>query len=145
LRNKKRILYAVYAVVISLVIVFAYTFPLLLSAHKQRNALEATFSQYSHALLATDYAAAYSYGDAAFKAELTQQEFAGQQASFVSKLGKPKAIDIEGFDVRGHGSPIRRIAIIREDRRYENGAVHILSEFHFEYGRWQLFGYKQVD
>jgi len=143
LKNKKRIVYGI--AVTFLVVALTYTLPLLLAGHKQRKALEATFTHYSSALIQEDYPSAYSFGDAEFRAQLKPEDFASQQKSLVSKLGRMESAGIEGYDIHGQGSPMRWIGVIREIRRYEKGEVHILSEFHFEEGHWQLFGYKEVN
>jgi hypothetical protein len=47
--------------------------------------------------------------------------------------------------MHGRGSPLKWIGIVEEDRNYDRGRVRFVNEFHFEDGRWQLFGAKQID
>lgn len=139
--KKRQILFGL---AVFIIVAFICNMPGLLSAHRQRVALEATFQQYSNAIVARDYPAAYSYYGSAFKTAITLQDFIAQERSFESKLGRIKSTNVAGFYMHGRGSPMVWTALIREVRRYENGEVHLLCEFHFEDGRWQLFGYKQI-
>jgi hypothetical protein len=113
--------------------------------HRQHKAFETTFRQYSSAILARDYATAYSLGDQAFRDAVPEQDFKAEQQALETKLGALDSSSTESLDIEGNGDPMEWTARVREVRNYRNGKFHTLYEFRFENGRWQLFGFKQDD
>jgi hypothetical protein len=141
LKTWKRVLYAVLAFVAIAVI---YNFPGQIALYRQKRDLEKTFRGYSRAIESRDYTGAYAYGDSLFKAAIGPQAFAAQQSAFESQFGALKSIREGGLYMHGRGSPMQWIGIVEEVRDYDRGKVHLACEFHFEDGRWQIFGYKQI-
>jgi hypothetical protein len=122
-----------------------YTTPYMRIARAQRDAFDAMFKRYSNAIAARDYATAYSIGDQEFQKTLSESDFAAEQESLEAAWGRLESSSTESFKVDGQGEPMEWRAKLRELRRYQNGTLHLLYEFHFEDGRLQLFGFRLVD
>jgi hypothetical protein len=142
--QKRKWAYVAIAVVLVYVGIRIYTYPLVQLTNGKRKALESTFRQYSKDILARDYAAAYSLGDQAFRESSTMEGFIAEQQGLETKLG-PLESSTETVGIEAHGSPTEWTGLVREIRNYRNGRFHVLYEFRFEDGRWQLYGFKQDD
>lgn len=143
-RLKKRHIVWLVIVTCCIVVTLAYTIPLLKSAGHQRSELERTFDDYAREIEGHDYQSAYGHCDSAFDSSLSLDGFVQQQQLLESNLGAFEASTIDGIRMRDHGEPMRWIGFVAERRRYAQGQVHFLYEFHLEEGRWKIFGYKQL-
>jgi hypothetical protein len=121
-----------------------YMAPYLQAGRSKQKAFDSTFRRYSNAIASRDYATAYSIGSREFQGALSEPDFMTGEQSLESKWGKLVSSTTENFTIDGQLDPIEWTAKLRERRRYQNGDVHLLYEFHFVDGRWELFGYKVV-
>jgi len=119
--------------------------PTLRVALAQRDAADTTFRRYSDAIRVRDFATAYSIGSQEFRDALSEPDFAAGQQLLEAKWGKLMSSETEAFSFVGHGDPVEWTAKVRERRHYEHGDVHLLYEFHSNGGRWELFGYKEIE
>ena len=144
--KKRQVVYRALVLVAVLILIALFNnFRLQVAAYRQKRVLESTFREYAQDLVSRNYTAAYAYGDRAFKEALDPQAFAAQQQALESRFGVLKSVRESGFDMHGRGSPMEWTAAVAETREYEKREVHITNEFHFENGRWQLFGYERTD
>ena len=144
MKNRKWV-YLVIGVLLVGIAIRIYTAPYMRIAHAQQKIFDATYSRYANSIKARDYAAAYSLGSQEFRQALSEPDFVAGQQSLEGKWGKLVSSETENFKIEGHGDPTEWIAKLRERRHYEKGEVQLLYEFHFDGGRWQLFGYTEVD
>jgi hypothetical protein len=123
---------------------FGMNLPNLIAAHKQRKSAEAAFNEYCTALVAHDYQRAFSLATEAFQRATPYSIFVEKETLLESEYGQLKSMKIGGIYVHGKGSPLRWTALFESIRNYEKGELRLVSEFHFENGRWLLFGYKRL-
>jgi hypothetical protein len=131
------------AAVLVAAVILAYTEPGMREVHRQHQAFNAAFQQYSSAILARDYPAAYSLGGREFRAVLSQSDFAKEQQELESRLGILESASVAKLEIRGSGDPAQWIAKVQELRHYKNGNLYLRYEFRFEDGQWRLFGYQE--
>jgi hypothetical protein len=139
---KRKWPYLAALLVVLLLILKILTSPLMQVGHQRQKQFDETYSRFSNAILARDFATAYSIGDPDFREVTSEKDFIDQQQEIEARLGPLESSKILNFKIYGHGNSLEWIAQIREARRYKNGNFNIIYEFHFEDDRWQLSGYR---
>jgi hypothetical protein len=138
-----RWLYVFVAAILVLIGIRIYIAPYRQLLHQRHEAFDATFRQYSNAVLARDYATAYSFGGREFRIALSEPDFAAEQQSLEDKFGNLESSRSQSLSIEGKTDPGSWSAKVLEVRHYRRGNVRLLYKFLFEDGRWQLFGYQE--
>lgn len=122
----------------------AMTAPEIIRAWRQKKAVERTFAEYSAALVNKQFDNAYRYCGKDFRQVASFPDFVGHQQDLQSKFGNLKSVKARGIVVTVKASPPSQTAVIKADLEYEVKELRVVYEFHYEDGRWALYGYKQM-
>jgi hypothetical protein len=119
------------------------TAPELIKAIKQRDVVERTFSEYADAIVTGNWQSAYDRGGNDFRAATPFDNFVSSLVGLQRKYGKLLSVKQKGLELHVYRSPEKQIARISADHQYEKRTISFVYEFHFEDGRWALYGFEQ--
>jgi len=120
------------------------TAPEIATAVRQKRNVERTFVSFSSALVSNNLETAYEFSGSEFRSKASLSDFTGHQEALQKRFGKLNQIKEQSIRINVHRSPPIQTAVIAANHEYETQTLAFVYEFHYEDGKWKLYGYKEM-